>query len=239
MNDVPPPLGSERYVRIVSFRPKGVEPPGPRISAAPFVWRDPATIPPREWLYGRHYIRKYVSATVAPGGLGKSSLGIAEGLAMASGQDLLGCATPRQLRVWYYNLEDPIDEIERRIAAGMIYYKLAPAAIEGRLFVNSGRDTQLIIGEKVRDSVVIFHPIAAALMEQIRARAIDVLILDPFVSCHRMPENDNGGIDAVAKAWAHIADATAARLSLSIMCESLVAALRSSQLMMHVVRVLS
>jgi hypothetical protein len=29
------------------------------ISATPFVWKDPATIPPRAWLYGRHLIRKY------------------------------------------------------------------------------------------------------------------------------------------------------------------------------------
>jgi hypothetical protein len=30
-----------------------------------FVWRDPSTIPPRPWLYGRHLIRKQVSVTVS------------------------------------------------------------------------------------------------------------------------------------------------------------------------------
>jgi hypothetical protein len=35
---------------------------------------DPKTIPRREWLYGRHYIRKYLSTTIAPGGVGKSAL---------------------------------------------------------------------------------------------------------------------------------------------------------------------
>ncbi|WP_254443799.1 AAA family ATPase [Ruegeria sp. HKCCA4008] len=53
-----------------------------------FVWRDPSAIPPRPWLYGQHLIRKQVSVTVAPGGVGKSSLTICEGLAMASGRDL-------------------------------------------------------------------------------------------------------------------------------------------------------
>jgi hypothetical protein len=50
------------------------------INATPFRWVDPSTIPRREWLYGSHYIRRFVSVTVAPGGAGKSSLAIAEAL---------------------------------------------------------------------------------------------------------------------------------------------------------------
>jgi 5S rRNA maturation endonuclease (ribonuclease M5) len=41
------------------------------ISAKPFVLRDPALIPQREWLYGKHFIRKFGSATIALGGVGK------------------------------------------------------------------------------------------------------------------------------------------------------------------------
>jgi len=44
------------------------------IAATPFVAVDPARIPPREWLYDRDYIRKFVSATIAGGGVGKSAL---------------------------------------------------------------------------------------------------------------------------------------------------------------------
>src|SRR4051794_40314849 len=60
------------------------------IRAAPFHWCDPVSIPLRKWIYGRHYIRRFVSTTVAPGGVGKSSLGIVEALAIVSGRDLLG-----------------------------------------------------------------------------------------------------------------------------------------------------
>jgi hypothetical protein len=35
---------------------------------------------------------------------------------------------------------------------------------------------------------------------------IDVLTIDPFVSSHGVPENDNGAIDRVAKTWAGIAE---------------------------------
>ncbi|WP_371813323.1 AAA family ATPase [Ruegeria sp. HKCCA4008] len=35
---------------------------------------------------------------------------------------------------------------------------------------------------------------------------MDVLIIDPFVSSHKVGENDNGAIDLVAKEWARLAD---------------------------------
>ena len=34
-----------------------VSPESAAISATAFVWRDPLTIPPRPWVYGRHMIR--------------------------------------------------------------------------------------------------------------------------------------------------------------------------------------
>jgi hypothetical protein len=71
-----------------------------KITAAPFVWRDPATIPARAWLYGRHYIRQFVSATVPPGGLAKTSLVIAEAIAMALKRPLLGIMPTEQTNVW-------------------------------------------------------------------------------------------------------------------------------------------
>ena len=48
-----------------------------QFSPTPFSLRDPAAIPRRQFLYGRHYIRDFLSATVAPSGVGKSSLSIA------------------------------------------------------------------------------------------------------------------------------------------------------------------
>src|SRR6202158_230820 len=35
-----------------------------KIIPTPFVLRDPGQIPPREWLYASHYIRKFVTATI-------------------------------------------------------------------------------------------------------------------------------------------------------------------------------
>lgn len=183
-------------------------PPTPKINAKPYGWPAPASIPRRQWLYGRHLIRKFVSATVAPGGVGKSSLAIVEALAMISGRALLhGIQPPRPLNVWLWNGEDPMDELERRIAAASLYYGVEQDTCGGRLFVNSGRDTPIVVAETTRAGFTLFRPVLDAVIATVRENAIDCLVVDPFVSCHRVTENDNNGMDAVAKAWAAVADA--------------------------------
>ncbi len=179
------------------------------IVATAFKWIDPKTLPRREFAYGSHFIRKYVSVTVSPGGLGKTSSSIAEAMAMVSGRALLGIKPPKRLRTWIFNAEDPRDEMERRIMAACIHYKLKPADLEGHLFLDSGREQELCVAiEDKRAGVRIQQPIVEAVVEQIERNGIDVMIVDPFVSTHGVNENDNGAIDKVAKLWAQIADYT-------------------------------
>lgn len=121
----------------------------------PFVWRDPATLEPRPWLYGRHLLRRQVSVTVAPGGLGKSSLLIAEALAMVSGRPILRDPTTAPLRVWILNLEDPRDELERRVTAAMLHHGVGAEEIEGRLFLDTGRDRPLCTAVQSREGAKI------------------------------------------------------------------------------------
>jgi hypothetical protein len=173
-----------------------------------FTWRDPASIPPRRWLFGRHYVRKFVSATIAPPGVGKSTLSLAEAVSMATTRDFLGPKPPEPLRVWCFNGEDPRDELERRIAAICLRHDVDPGEIGDRLFLDSGRETEIILGAMERAGAVIAQPVVDALKAAIKENGIDVLILDPFVSTHRVSENDNGAIDAIAKTWAKIADET-------------------------------
>lgn len=178
------------------------------VRATPYSWTDPETIPVREWIYGRHLIRKFVSATVAPGGVGKTSLGIVETLAMVSGKDLLGTTLPAgQIRAWYLNLEDPREEVTRQIQAAALFYNLSPLDIGDRLFVDSGREQDFVIAETLRDGAVICRPVVESIIAELVTRAIDVMTIDPFVSSHEVSENDNGAMDLVVKQWGKIADA--------------------------------
>lgn len=180
--------------------------PPPVIKAQPFVWRDPKTIPRREFLYSPHYVRRFVTVTVAPGGVGKTSLVLVEVIAMVTGRDLLGTQPRRRLNVWYINLEDPLEEIERRIAAICLHYKIEPDELEGRLFVNSGRDCPVVVAVETKDGAKIVEPVVAALKVEMAACEIDLLAIDPFVSVHAVSENDNPKINFVKDIFAGIAD---------------------------------
>lgn len=179
----------------------------PIIKATPYSFKDPRAIPKREWLYGNHYIRKFVSATVAPSGVGKSSLEIVEALAMATGKPLLGVEPKGQFRVWLWNGEDPLDELERRIGAARLHYGITDEDIGDRLYIDSGRQQEIILATETRNGVLIAEPVVSALVSEIKLNRFDVLQIDPFVSSHRVTENDNNAIDMVSKQWAKIADA--------------------------------
>jgi hypothetical protein len=183
------------------------------IHAQPFPWTDPSSIRPRRWVYGRHYVREFLSTTVAPGGVGKSSLEIVELLAIASGKILLGVKPDERCPVWYWNGEDPMDELLRRVMAAAVH-GLSPEDIKGKFFVNTGRSTPIIVAEKTRDGVVINAPVVDQVIATIKANKIGVMSIDPFVACHRVTENDNSEIERVAKTWARIADETGCSIEL-------------------------
>lgn len=178
------------------------------VMATPFQWTNLKSIPPRRWLYGRHLVRGVVSVTVAPGGVGKSSLVMVEALAMVTGIPLLGKWRTGPLRVWLWNLEDPKDEIQRRVAAACMHYGIKEKDLNDGLYMDSGLDQNLCIAEQARDGLIIRRPIVDNVIEQINANKIDVLIIDPFVSSHAVSENDNTLINAVMKEWKRIADQT-------------------------------
>jgi hypothetical protein len=197
-----------------------------KISATPFVPVDPRSIAPRDWLYGLHYVRKYIVADVSPGGGGKTSNVLVEAISMATGVDLLrvGRMYPRPLRVWYWNGEDPREEVERRVAAICKFYSetdpdfqddpplLNGAALERlkeNLFLDTGRATPIKIAtpDGPHGTTKVAGPLVEALVEEVCAKEIDVLVIDPFVSSHSIGENDNVSIDRVIKeGWVPVAE---------------------------------
>ncbi len=222
MTDIAVPPGTEKFATVRRFRPDSGETPAkkddellpPLITATAFAWRDPATIPRRRWLYGRHYVRKFISETVAPGGFGKSSLAIMEALAIATGRALLGIAPDEATKVWIWNGEDPMEELQRRIIGAALHYGIDQTEIKGRLFVDTGRETKIIIAEQTKTGAIIARPIVDAVIATIRANEIGLMIVDPFVASHRVVENDNPAIELVAATWAEIADVTGCAIEL-------------------------
>lgn len=186
------------------------EPTAPKIAPTKFEWTDPATIPPREWVYDTHLIRKFVSLTVSPGGLGKSSLALVEALSLVIGRPLLADAKTHEgpLRVWYWNGEDPQEETKRRVMAACKHYGLSASDLGDRLFTDSGRDMPLVLGQIDRDGITLNEALFAEIEATMIEHDIDVFVADPFVSAHRLGENDNNAIDALIKRLGRVADKT-------------------------------
>ncbi|MBR0889095.1 AAA family ATPase, partial [Bradyrhizobium diazoefficiens] len=107
-------------------------------------WRDAAGIPPRQTLFGGHYIRRSMGATIGGGGRAKTTLAIFEAVSMAAGKDLSTgeALASGRLRVWVLNGEEDQDELDRRIAAVCQHYGVTAHDLAGGLFVQSVRDNR-------------------------------------------------------------------------------------------------
>src|SRR5580704_6432285 len=84
------------------------------------VGEDDEPIPPRGWLLGNVFCRRFVSSLMADGAVGKTALRIAQCLALATGRPLTGEHVFQRCRVLLVSLEDDRDELRRRVKAAMI-----------------------------------------------------------------------------------------------------------------------
>lgn len=181
-----------------------------QFTATPFTWRDPATIPRRQFLYGFELRRGQLSGVIAPGAAGKTTLKVGRAICMATGRDLFGHRVwngPH--RVWLWNLEDEIEEVEKTVHAFLKLWNLHPDDLADRLFID-GVDSESTSGLKLAvegpsGGFTVQRPVSEALIEELKRRGVDYLDVDPFVSSHAVDENSNSAIDAVAKEWVRIA----------------------------------
>ena len=174
----------------------------------PFTWIEPALIPARRWIYGNHYIRSNVSVLASAGGVGKTSMQIVEALAIATGKPLLGEQVREQCNVWIINLEDPLEEMQRRLVAAMLHFNIAPEDVEGRLFLDAGRDMQIMFASQGRDGIEVHDELVDYMIRKIEQHQIGVTFIDPWVGANQINENDNMAMNAAVSAVRRVCDAT-------------------------------
>lgn len=168
-----------------------------------WAWLDFALLPRRQWVYGSTYIRQFCSITVAPGGLGKSTLVLTEAIAMATGRNLLGVEPTGKSRCGYFNAEDPLDEIKLRVAAICIHFQIDQRELIGQLFIQSGRDNEILLAQG--DPGEIIEAAFQRIEGFVKFHAIDVLILDPLANMHES-EEDNRTYRKLGKRLSRMAD---------------------------------
>lgn len=157
---------------------------------APWGERDLVNIPYPEFVYSDFYARGYTSVTLAPPKVGKTMLGLAEAVDMATGRGILTGEQRAPLRVVYYNAEDDQHVIDSRVAALLMEYGISQAEIADTLFPVSGvtRDDFFMVAGA---DPVINEPLFAALEQFILRERADVLIFDPLQDLSRSPETND------------------------------------------------
>jgi hypothetical protein len=150
--------------------------------------------PPRQWLLGNQFCRRFLGGLLAPGATGKTAVRMLQYLALVTGRPLTGQHVFKRSRVLLLSLEDDDDELQRRLAAAMIHHDIAPEDLKGWLFCATPKGIKLA---EVKDGVRQAGQLEAMLREAIKRRSIDLLALDPFIKLHALEENDNGAMDYV------------------------------------------
>ena len=157
---------------------------------------DLGPIPPRGWLLGTVFCRRFVSSLIADGAVGKTATRLAQCLSAATGRSLTGEHVFQRCRVLIISLEDDRDELRRRLKAAMIHHGVTDDEVRGWLFLAApGRDAgKLAIMTGGR---AVVGPLLAKLVATIKRRNIDIVCIDPFVKCHGVEENSNDALDFV------------------------------------------
>lgn len=155
----------------------------------PWVIKDLTAIKHPEFVYSEFYARGYTSVTIAPPKAGKSMLGLAEAIDMATGRGFLTGLQRDPLKVVYYNAEDDQNVIDARVAALLTEYCIDQSEIAGRLFPTSGVDMPeffLVSGQEG----VINEALFVSIEKFIAETGADVLIFDPLQDLSRSPETN-------------------------------------------------
>jgi hypothetical protein len=178
---------------LAKRRDGGGEPP----PASLYEWdagEDSDPIPPRGWLLGNQFCRKFLSSLIAPGGTGKTALRTLQYLSLATGRPLTGQFVFQRSRVLMLSLEDDRDEMRRRIRAACIHHGIDQAELKGWLFCAAPKGLKL--AEMKGGTRQIGH-LEKLLRESIERRKPELVGFDPFIKTHALEENDNGAMDFV------------------------------------------
>ncbi len=167
---------------------------------------DDAPIPPRGWLLGNIFCRRFISSVIADGGTGKSALRLAQLLSLAVGRALTGEHVFMRCRVLIVSLEDNADELRRRLRAACLHHGIDQAELKGWLFLATpgvAGGKLMLLDPHGRPSL---GKLTGKLARTIAKRKIDIVSLDPFVKAHAVEENSNSMIDEVISVLSDMAE---------------------------------
>ncbi len=158
--------------------------------------------PPRGWLLGNQFCRKFLSGLLAPGATGKSAVRLLQFMALATGRPLSGQHVFQRARVLLVSLEDDRDELRRRIAAARIRHGVDSAELKGWFYCWTPKGIKLA---EIKNNTRQKGRLETLIRTKVASRKFDIVALDPFIKLHALEENDNGAMDFVCDLLTKIA----------------------------------
>jgi AAA domain len=163
---------------------------------------DTESPPPREWLLGNQFCRKFVSGLTAPGATGKSATRLVQYMALAIGRDIVGQHVFKRTRVLVISMEDDRDELRRRIRAACLHHDIEPGELRGWFYCWTPKGIKLAT---MKDGAMQKGHLETLIRAKIKSRGFGLVALDPFIKVHALGENDNGAMDYVCELLTKIA----------------------------------
>jgi hypothetical protein len=105
---------------------------------------DVTKIPPRGWLLGTAFCRKFLSGLIGEGAAGKTAMRYAQYIAAATEKKLTAEYVHVRCRVLIVCLEDDLNEVKRRIGAAMLFHGITREEIKGWLFYCTPKGLKLL-----------------------------------------------------------------------------------------------
>ena len=208
----PDPIQQKMDVQVPTFdAPKPVAVPADQPTwPTPIEDFNPLNLPKRQWIYGRTYIRDYVSLTASAGGIGKTSLTMVEAVSIATGRALLKETVHERTKVWVISLEDPRSEGLLRLAAIMQHYNIKHEDLAGWLFLDGEDDIRITLAAETREGVTENDALLEYMINKVKQLGIGVVIMDPLIGAHQVNENSNMAVQVVVAMLRRLARETGA-----------------------------
>jgi hypothetical protein len=158
--------------------------------------------PPREWLLGNQFCRKFVSGLTAPGATGKSATRLVQYMSLATARELAGQHVFKRTKVLIISMEDDRDELRRRLKAARLHHGIDRDELKGWLFCWTPKGLKLA---QMKDGTLQKGRLETLIRDKIKSRGFGLVALDPFIKVHALGENDNGAMDYVCELLTKIA----------------------------------
>lgn len=154
---------------------------------------EPSEIKPRPWLAIDLLMRRQVSMLVGSGAAGKSMFELTCAAHFVQGKDFgpFRLREGKPCRVMMYNSEDDLDEQGRRLWAVCAVYGFDYHAVKNGIIGMDASQSDLILANNNNETVQMVQGNVDFVEQLARENAIDIMMFDPMLNIHTLPENDN------------------------------------------------